>query len=101
MSEHDLIEQLNFENWIEANLQLVQFIARRIRTPTEIHSIEIFGTGTPLTKKLNRGVDFGILRQLSRWRGKYSLTARAEMYLDERYGESDGHELSEEPLPGL
>lgn len=88
-TSEDLIEQLNFENWIENNLELVQFIAREPRTPTELHGVESFGTGTPLTKMLNRGKDFGILRNPSRFRGKYSVSARAMMYLDEHYGEPD------------
>lgn len=84
-ARNELAERLSFENWIEYNLSLVQFIARKPRSSVEIHKAKRFGRKLTLTKKMNRGVYFGVLKSTSRFRGKYSLTARAEAYLEENH----------------
>ena len=81
----DLIEKLNFENWIEANLQLVKFIGCKPRSRIAVHRAKRFGSGRALKKKLDRGTDFGAITNTSRFRGKYRLTAKAELYLEEKY----------------
>ncbi len=83
-ARNELAERLSFENWIEYNLRLVQFIARKPRTSVEVHKAKRFGKELALTKKINRGVDFGVLKSTSKFRGRYTLTAKAEMYLEER-----------------
>lgn len=77
----DFIAQRNIENWLDMNRELALFIhqGEEGRAPAEIHGTK-FGEGTNLTKTLNRGVDFGALRQFMRFH-KYRLTAKAEEYL--------------------
>lgn len=79
----ELLEKLNFENWMHYNKVLVGMLYLLPRKSTQLRKDErLNGTGRILFKTLQRGIEFGALI-LDSWMGVYLLTEKARKFYEE------------------
>lgn len=89
---YELIEQLNFENWIHFNKKIVKLLYDNPTTNSELKSA--MEEGDYFLNALKRGIEYGVLWRRILWRranchSKYHLTEEAMMYYKDHMEDSD------------
>ena len=82
----ELIDVLNFENWMYCNKELVGVLYEKPMNSVQLHTFERLREGPNLYGLLNKGVEFGILTRDKKM-GPVHLTDRARKFYEEHLKE--------------